>query len=599
MSDELVSVPTDLKLLSDDELTQLEARATGEFDRLNEADDVTPEALESLLSLTDGIERLRAEIALRNDRAQKEADLAKAKLADQKSALQARIHGQQAPAPVTPDGEPVADNAESIAAAAARGVTAALVTMLGDRRPGNDLTELSRRATSSLADARRFAPVVPVPKQQLAVTAAVDIPGLARNDDLNNLDSLANAFHRRARGMTVTHGQPNEQLVATIRNEYEHTVDDRTTPSQVDDLFRHLTSRDKQNALVAGGGWCAPSEIRYDFFNIACEDGTIDLPTVGISRGGIRFPSSPSIADAFTNTGGITGLAPFGSTAGGFTNATVPWLWTETDDALTVTGSINKPTLRVPCPTFNERRLECYGITLTAGNLTDDAYPEATQNFLRLMMSAHEHAQNARIIATMAALSTAAVTGGAYAAAGPVFNNVLGGVSLAATDYRARYGMCADDVLEVVIPQWILGAIQADIAHRVGEFEFLSVTKAQIIQYFADRNVRPQFVNDWQVRGASQFGAAASMTAWPQNVTFMIYAAGTFILGNGLSLDLGVVRDSVLNAENDFTAAWSEECHLVAMVGHESRQYTVVFDVAGDICCDAALASTVTGTGIL
>src|SRR5438045_6938223 len=65
MSEELVSVPQDLKLLSDDELGELETRATAEFDRLNENDDVTPEALEQLMSLTDGIERLRAENAAR------------------------------------------------------------------------------------------------------------------------------------------------------------------------------------------------------------------------------------------------------------------------------------------------------------------------------------------------------------------------------------------------------------------------------------------------------------------------------------------------------------------------------------------------------
>jgi hypothetical protein len=71
------------------------------------------------------------------------------------------------------------------------------------------------------------------------------------------------------------------------------------------------------------------------------------------------------------------------------------------------------------------------------------------------------------------------------------------------------------------------------------------------------------------------------MTAWPTTVDFLIYAAGTFIHGNGLSLDLGVIRDSVLNETNDHTAAWSEECHLVARVGHESRRYTVPFNVKG------------------
>ncbi len=39
-----------------------------------------------------------------------------------------------------------------------------------------------------------------------------------------------------------------------------------------------------------------------------------------------------------------------------------------------------------------------------------------------------------------------------------------------------------------------------------------------------------------------------------------------------MTLNLGVVRDSVLNAENDHTALWTEECHLIAKVGHEIKQ---------------------------
>lgn len=586
MSEELVSVPQDLKLLSDDELGELETRATAEFDRLNENDDVTPEALERLMSLTDGIERLRAENSARLTQRRQEADLERARLARQREGLQSRVHsgnsgeGGDIPGGEGPEFKPI--DGEAIAAAAARGATAALVAALGDR--GGDLAGQLKRATS-LSEAQKHAPRPKTPTAALAVTAAVDIPGLARNDDLSNLDALSNAFYKRARSMSVTNGSPQEQLVATIRNEFEYTIDDRTTPGQVDELFKRLTNEDMKQSLVAGGGWCAPSEIRYEFFNIACTTGLVDLPTFGVSRGGIRFPTSPSIADAF----GTTGLAPF---AVALSNTSIPWLWTETDDQAAATGaSPRKPTLRVPCPSFNERRLECYGVTVTAGNLTDDAYPEATQNFLKLVLAAHAHAMNTRILSTMTSLATAAVTTGSYGVTGqPAFNAILGGVDLAAVDYREKYGMCDDDVLEVIMPMWVPEVIRADLAHR-RDYQFTSVTEATIKAWFADRGIRVQFVDDYQVRGAGQFGnASTAMTAWPTTVTYMMYAAGTFMLGNGLSLDLGVVRDSTLNAANDHTAAWSEECHLVAMVGHEARQYTTRFAVAGETSPTAIVA---------
>jgi hypothetical protein len=90
-----------------------------------------------------------------------------------------------------------------------------------------------------------------------------------------------------------------------------------------------------------------------------------------------------------------------------------------------------------------------------------------------------------------------------------------------------------------------------------------------------------QFVTDWQVGSGDFPGQVSARTAWPENVSFLIYAAGTFVVGTGLDLDLGVVRDSTLNAKNDHTAAWTEECKLVAKIGHDSRVVTVNFCVDG------------------
>lgn len=570
-AEELFNAPADLTLVSDAELAELETRGVAEFDRVDALGDVDPETLAYAMRVKDDIRKIRAELRVREIRAQEQANLQQSQVARQLADLRADVHGPTDTA-ATPATVPQID-AESIAAAAARGVTAGMVALMGERRNGINTQDLARRATASLAETAQHAPTSKVPEQRLAVTASVDIPGVARGGELPTLSSLADVVSRKAKSMPVTQGQPSEQLVASIRNDFGHTVDDRTSHGEMKELIEFLTGKDKQEALVAGGGWCAPSEIRYDFFNIACEDGMIDLPTVGVSRGGIRFPVSPSLADA------LGGGTAFGGFAATFSNTSNPWLWTEADDILTVTGDVNKPCIRVPCPDFSEERLECYGYCLTAGNLTDDAYPEATQNMLRLLMSAHAHAMNARLIALMLADSSATITVGGTVtdSAAPRIYNAVG---MAATDYRARYGMCTDDVLEVVMPYWVREIIRADLAWKAG-VELPAVTDAEVTSYFTDRMVRVQWVNDWQVRGASQFGNATAMTAWPTTVDFLIFAAGTFIHGNGLSLDLGVIRDSVLNAENDHTAAWSEECHLIARVGHESRRYTVGFNVKG------------------
>jgi len=581
-AEELFNAPPDLTLSSDTELTELETRAVAEFNRVNEIDNVDPDTLAYAMRLTDDLDRIRGELRVREVRAEQQAALQQNRVAEQLSQLQARVNGTT-PAQATAEQTPAVD-VEAIAAAAARGVTAGMVAIMGERRSGLDPQALARRATASLSETAQHAPTPQVPTQRLAVTASVDIPGIARGSELPSLSSLAEVTSRKAKSMPVTTGQPSEQLVASIRNDFSHSVDNRTSRGEMRDLISFLTGPDKQQALVAGGGWCAPSEIRYDFFNIACESGMIDLPTFGVTRGGIQFPVSPSLADAL---GGGTAFAGFAAT---LSNTSTPFLWTEADDIAAATGSPTKPCIRVPCPDFDEERLEAYGYCLTAGNLTDDAYPEATQNTLQLLMSAHAHVINARLIALMLARSTAAtsITGGAATdAAAPRIYNAVG---LAATDYRARYGMCIDDVLEVVFPYWVRDVIQADLAWKAG-VELGDIPLSEVNRYFTARNIAVQWVNDWQVRGASQFGNATKMTAWPTTVDFLIYAAGTFIHGNGLNLDLGVIRDSVLNETNDHTAAWSEEAHLIAMVGHESRRYTVGFNVNGST--SALLTGTV------
>lgn len=581
-AEELFSAPSDLTLSSDTELQDLETRGVAEFERVRAIDDVDPDTLSYAMRLADDLDRIRAELRVREVRAQEQAGLQQARVAEQLSQLQARVTG--APAAATTEQAAPAVDAEAIAQATAQGVTAALSSFMMDRRGGAVRPEeIARRATASLAETARHAPAPKVPAQRLAVTASVDIPGVERGGQLTSLDALTDVVNRKSKSMPVTRGNPNHQLVASIRNDFEHTLDDRTSPSQVQELLNYLTGPDKQAALVAGGGWCAPSEIRYDFFNIACSSGLIDLPTMGITRGGIQFPVSPSLADT------VNSIA-FGGFAVTFDGDSNPWLWTEDDDIAAATGSPTKPCVRVPCPDFSEERLECYGICLSAGNLANDAYPEATQHMIRLLMAAHDHAINARLISLMVAGSSAvtSISGGAATdAAAPRLYNAVG---LAAADYRERYGMCLDDVLEVVFPAWVREVIRGDLAWKAG-VELPAVTNAEIDSYFTARNVRVQWVDDWQVRGAGQFGNATAMTAWPTTVDFLLYAAGTFVHGNGMSLDLGVVRDSVLNETNDHTALWSEECHLIARVGHESRQYRVAFNVNGST--SALLSGTV------
>ena len=525
-----VVFPEDLAALSPDEIVSLQTAANAEFDALASDENITDDGVNRLEVLAMGIEAI-ASLAKRN----RTAAAVKSVKASQAHTTNVEVRG---------------DKTEDAG------------VVMASKQTAGDLKKVA------LSSVQEHAPQLTASNSssELVITAAAPRYGLPTGSRFSDLEQLVAAVQNHAKAQVITSGVPQFLTVASIENKFDHTIAGQgTSLREFEYMANSLRSIDQQQSLVAGGGWCSPSEIRYDFFNITCEDGMIDLPTFGVQRGGIQHPVSPSLADVFT---------------GSFTNATNPWLWSEADDILTVTGTPDKPCVRVTCPSFTERRLECYGICLTAGNLTDSAYPEATRNHLSLLMSAHYHAMNQRYIATMVSLSTAVATMGITGSGTGIFNDFPAAVGLAAQDYRTRYGMCDDDVLEVVAPRWARDAMRIDFLRRTGFWEG-ELTDAQIDSLFRSFRVRVQWVQDWQVRASGLPGYSTALTDWPGTMDFMIYAAGTFMRGNGMSLDLGVVRDSVLNASNDHTAAWSEECHLIARYGHESRQFRIPVCVAG------------------
>lgn len=98
MADELFSAPSDLTLASDNDLTELETRAVAEFERVNDPDGaVDPSTLQYAMQLADDLDRIRAELRVREVRAAEAAGLQQARVAEQLSQLQARVNGAPPP----------------------------------------------------------------------------------------------------------------------------------------------------------------------------------------------------------------------------------------------------------------------------------------------------------------------------------------------------------------------------------------------------------------------------------------------------------------------------------------------------------------------
>lgn len=401
----------------------------------------------------------------------------------------------------------------------------------------------------SLSDVSRHSPAskAPEPRREAVIVASSGLPGIQPHGRIETFAELVRQMSARARMLPVTRNDPNYVPVASLQRDFRFRLSLDSTPDEVNEV---LTAALDVQALVAAGGWCAPSEISYDFFNIVAEDGMLDLPSVGIlNRGGFRFPVSPTIADIFGTAGAL-------------------WSWTETQDQAAVTGTAQsgvKTCARVPCPDFDEVRAACDGLCVTVGNLIDFAYPELISNHIRLVMAARAHQTNAQVIQRLVTESTLVTytdpgEGGAAA-------DVLAGLDLFGTHYRERFRMAEGSILEAVLPRWAIGPIRADLSRRNG-LALMDVSMSMVADWLNERSIRAQFVSDWQLTSIGH--PTVNPTAFPTEVNALLYAPGTFVRGQGLQLDLGVVRDSTLNETNDHTAAWMEDCYAVAKVGHES-----------------------------
>jgi hypothetical protein len=557
VSEKNLSLPEDITALSVEDLDQFTAAARERFTELHTSDSVElsvqVEEANEMEGLANDIKRVKFE----KTRRVTEAATADKKKTDAK-ALMDELAAEQTETKTV-------EETPTVEVASAKGGATTQPRPMGKFR------------NPSLADAQRQTSTTDVlPREESVLIASSDIPGFNAGSKLGGMEGLVAAMTARAKHLPVTdRGMDAPRIpIASLMREHKFSLGPDSTLAEFNEV---MTAAANPDILIAAGGWCSPSEISYDFFNIVCEDGALDLPTVGINRGGIRWPTSPSFADVVL--GGAL------------------WSWTEAQDIAAVTGtgqSGTKTCGRVPCPGFNEARLHCDGICLTVGNLTEDAYPELIANHTRLVMASHFHKINRARINEVRALSASFTVTNGSAGSGAVAP-VLGALELQAIDYRAKYSMCFDATLEVIAPRWLRGVLRSDLRKRMGSgTDMLAATDAYLMSLFDAIGIRIQWVGDYQERTVGFPGVPGTLpTAWPTTVEFMMYAPGTVVLGQGMRLDLGIIRDSVLNATNDHTAEWMEECWLIFNPGHEVRRLTV------NICPDGTTgAADLTECGV-
>ena len=391
---------------------------------------------------------------------------------------------------------------------------------------------------------------------------ATGVPGY--KSGLASFSDMAEAFD----------GMQSGQLVRSMQQVSTGTAQHAATLGFLDrNIPEHLVARDADsitaaiaaatdestlegNSLVAAGGWCAPSETTYDFLQVPAAEGLFSLPEIGIARGGIRWPRQPDFGIAMQEEG---------------------FLYTEAEAIAQVD---DKPCFEIPCGEFDEVRLDAIGLCVTAGLLQQKGFPESVAVYMQGLMKMHLHRMSSyRINKVLAGSDAVDVDGNVMG----VFGAVMNTVELAAEDIRSRDRLPESTTVEVVFPRWVRAAIRADLAYRRGESAATPATDQMIAAAFAARNVAPQFVSDWQVGAANQPGAETPVTAWPNEVQFIAYPAGTWFSSVNNVIEVGNLYDQAQLRQNRFTALFTEDGVAVGKRGTTSRVYTVPVAVTGHV----------------
>jgi len=545
----MYELPEDIAAITDRTAIEAEInKALDAFNALAISEDSSDEDLDAAEAIKASIDTLRAADAELAAAAQAKADrvaaLSDVAPAPEAEAEEAEVAEEAAPVAEEVPAEPVA------AAAEAEVVPAAEVEVVPEP------VAASAATPSPVARAAAAAPevIVPTKTQTASLIAAADVPGYANGADLDGMAAATAAILSRTKGLpkqnlaSASGGVRQRYGAALIQKQgFGDLVQSNDGAGDMDLLWKAGdAARLPGGSLVAAGGWCAPSETLYDICQYETLEGILDLPEMNVTRGGIRWTTGPSFEDIYEACG---------------------FFQTEPE---AIAGDC-KDCCMVDCPPFDEVRLDAIGMCIKSPLLTEAAYPELVQRFIEGALVAHQHKVNKYILDTMLMAAGTPVVG---VAAGSL-SITLEGIVYTAIGMRYSYRLSQTAELEVVAPYWLKELIRIDLAMQ-NDRDSSNVTDAEIDGWFSARNLSVQWVYDFQdpvVDGCD--------VTIPDEVTILMYPAGTWIKGTADVINLDAVYDSPNLEANQYTALFVEEGILAVQKCTHTCAITLPICVSG------------------
>lgn len=416
------------------------------------------------------------------------------------------------------------------------------------------------------------APAVEAVAQKVAtITAAADIKGFSSGDTMSGLRDVAQAFLDRRKSMKHTTGGDGEQALVASISTADFYNEDRVLDSEdfagnrakVEAVVASLrTKTTEDTALVAAGGLLGPVDTTWEIYKLGETTGRPvkdALPSFNADRGGLRFMTPPVLKDL---EGAVS-------------------IWTLQDDIdAAEPGSVKtKPCIRVEAGEEVTVYLEAMPLCLTFGNLGSRAYPELVERHIELAMVWQARFAETRLLTRIGALSTAVTAAKELGAARDIFVQI----EQAAAGLRSRHRLDEHAPFKAMFPVWFKNALRADLVKQIpgdGQEAAFNLAEATITKWFASRNINVTWFVDGEEGQILGEQAAGGLNEFPASVIWYLFPEGTFLYLDGATIDLGIVRDSTLNATNDYKM-FLETFENVAKVGVESLRVTSELAIAG------------------
>jgi hypothetical protein len=308
---------------------------------------------------------------------------------------------------------------------------------------------------------------------------------------------------------------------------------------KIGDVARQMSSR---RALAASGGVPLPTNVDYSMDVWATADRPVrdGLAAFNVDRGGLLYRRPPTLADLSTATA----------------------VWTNANDIDPVDPA-TKPVYSVVAQDTTQVFIAAIPTRLGFGNLMGQFDPETIAANTDLAIANAARVADLNLLTNIQGFATNTITSAKVLGAS---RDLLTTIIQVASAYRFTNRLNRDQMLTAIFPIWGMDMIKQDrvmeLAHDGQSIDVFQIPDSWVNEMLSNQGIKVIWAYDGLAADAgagtyvsqnfAAFTADEGIPAYPTEVVWNLFIEGSIQFLDGGRLDLGVVRDSILDSTNDY-----------------------------------------------